>query len=207
MTNKQSVCVYARGAAIVVLGMAGLFAAQDGVAAMLSDGSLAATGSSQLAALGATASPAAVPLNAPGTTLVTQTLYRGTTLFSGMTFTQIELDVPAAGSLSVTLRDMEFPALLGALSFSLVRGGEVLAVQNGGGGFDLDMAGPATLFGFVYAVGAPGVNVGSYYLDIQHKYEEAVPLPASLWLLLSGASWIGWLGRRRRLLTTSPARG
>ncbi len=126
------------------------------------------------------------------------TLYDGTTLFSGVNFTQFEVNVPAAGNLQIRLSDLAFPALSGALSFALVDGGAVLGVLPGAGSLDLDIAGPAELFAFVYAVGTPGIGIGSYYLNIRHEYPGPIPLPASVWLLLSGAAWGGWLGRRRR---------
>jgi hypothetical protein len=125
------------------------------------------------------------------------TLYEGTTMYTGVSFTQMELDLPSAGTLWVDLKDMEFVALSGALSFALVKDGSVLEVQDGSGSFSLDVSGPTRLFAFVYGVAEPGVNVASYFLSIRHEASEPVPLPASLWLLLSGMALAGWSGRRR----------
>jgi hypothetical protein len=136
---------------------------------------------------------------------ITETLYAGTTLFTGVTFTQFELDVPAAGRLTVQLQDLEFPSLTGALSFALVQGGTVLGLLPGAGVLEIDLTGPAELFAFVYGVATPGVNVGSYYLDITHAYQQPIPLPAAFWLLLSGLFSASLLGRARRRSSTGKA--
>jgi hypothetical protein len=150
----------------------------------------AAAGASSLSTLGQ--SQLSVTTNA-----ITSTLYDGTTLYSGVNFTQFEINVPAAGNLMVSLMDLAFPVAAGALSFSVVEGGKVLGVLPNAGSLEVAVSGAGRLFAFAYAVGAPGTDIGSYYLNIRHEYEEPVPLPASLWLLLSGAAWAGWLGRRK----------
>jgi hypothetical protein len=140
-----------------------------------------------------------LPLQAsddPASNLASQTLYDGTTIFTGVSFTRMEFNVPAAGHLEITLRDMEFPALAGALSFALVEGGTILGLVNGTGSFSMDLDGPRTLFGYVYGVGAPLVSTASYYLNVTHTYAAPIPLPAAIWLLLGGLGMTGWLGRR-----------
>jgi hypothetical protein len=136
---------------------------------------------------------------------ITETLYAGTTLFTGVSFTQFELDVPAAGLLTVRLQDLEFPSLTGALSFALVQGGTVLGLLPGAGVLEIDLTGPAELFAFVYGVATPGVNVGSYHLDITQTYQQPIPLPAAFWLLLSGLFSTSLLGRVRRRSSTGKA--
>jgi hypothetical protein len=136
----------------------------------------------------------ATSLAATGQTL---SLYDGTTLFTGVSFTQLSLSLPGAGDLSVTLQDLEFPAVTGALSLALVRNGEVLDVLSGTGAFDVAFPGPAQLYAFVYAVAAPELNVGSYYLNIQHQLQEPVPLPGAAWLMLSGVGLLASVARRR----------
>lgn len=133
---------------------------------------------------------------APALNLTSKILYDGNTIFSGVSFTRMQFDVPTAGHLEVTLKDMEFPALAGALSFALIEGGTVLGLVNGTGSFSMDLDGPRTLFGYVYAVGAPTISTASYYLNVTHQYAAPIPLPAAIWLLLGGLGMTGWLGRR-----------
>jgi hypothetical protein len=133
---------------------------------------------------------------APGP-LVNLSLYSGSTLFTGVSLSQFEVNIPGAGQLSIHLEDLDFPSAAGALSFALVDQGEVVGLLNGTGDLIVPIGGAATMYAFVYAVAAPGVNIASYYLDVSHEFEQPVPLPAALWLLLSGAGFVGWLGRRR----------
>lgn len=129
--------------------------------------------------------------------LVQSTLYETNTIFSGVSMTRVEFAVPTAGHLEVTLKDMEFPALAGALSFALVQEGSVLGLINGSGSMGMDFDGPRTLFGYVYGVGAPSINTASYFLNISHEYAAPIPLPAAVWMLLGGLGLTGWVGRRR----------
>jgi hypothetical protein len=133
--------------------------------------------------------------------LITTTLYDGTTLYAGVNFTQFELDVPSEGTLRVKLEDLAFPALAGSLSFALVRDGTVLDVLNGSGSFERPVAGAVRLFAYVYAVAAPGINIGSHYLNVTH--ETVIPLPAAFWLLAGGLGLLGWVGRRRAGATSA----
>lgn len=171
-----------------------------GVAARLALGLAVSAGAGLL--ITATASAATVAGDATAAAAVvpnTTTLYDGNTVFTGVNFTRMQLNVPAAGHLEVSLKDMQFPALAGALSFALVSNGTVLGLVNGTGKFAVDLDGPQNLFGYVYGVGAPLASTASYYLNVTHSSSAApVPLPAAVWMLLGGLGMTGWLGRRRR---------
>lgn len=186
-------------AGAVASGLLGVLCASSPAAfateAYVADGSRAnasATGAASISAL--------VPVTAEnGNPTLTEVLYDGTTLYSGVSFTQFRLDIPAAGNLTVRLDDLGFPSLAGALSFALVQGGDVAGVLPSAGLLEMDIAGAGQFFAFVYAVGAPGVGIGSYYLNVTHEYQSPIPLPASVWFLLSGVAFSGWLGRRRHV--------
>jgi hypothetical protein len=172
----------------------------DARAAMLASAStpytdLSLAGATSVSALGGAGSGVIASVEAR---TVTTTLYDGSILFTGATLNQFEVNVPVAGTLSGRLEDLAFPSLAGALSFALIENGEVLGVLDGPGSFEFEVGGPARMFAFVFAVGTPGPSIGSYYLNLTHQYEEPVPLPASIWLLLSASGLLGWLGRRRR---------
>lgn len=128
-----------------------------------------------------------------GTDLVT--LYQGVTSFTTVDMQRIELPVSQSGTFQVTLTDLLFPAGAATLSFALVDGDAVLGVINGSGSlqYSLVTSGPKTLFGYTYAVGAPGVSAGAYSLEVTYA---PVPLPAAAWLLLSGLGLLGFGVRR-----------
>ena len=128
---------------------------------------------------------------------VVTTLYQSSVAFNGVSFTRLELQVPAAGLLNIHLGDLAFPATAATLSFALTDGSQVLGVINGSGNLlNFAVNGPMTLFGYAYGVASPGFNTAAYSLDISHEMAP-VPLPPALWLLLSGLGSTGCLGRRR----------
>jgi hypothetical protein len=138
------------------------------------------------------------PRMAGETVSITDTLYDGTTLFAGISFTRIQLDLPGAGLLRVQLSDLAFPALAGLLSVTLVQGGDVKGILPAPGLLELEVSGPGRYFAYVYAVGAPNVSAASFYLNITQTRQEAIPLPAALWLLLSGLLAFGRAATYRR---------
>jgi hypothetical protein len=126
---------------------------------------------------------------------ITETLYDGSTLFTGISFTRIQLEITTPGVLRVQLTDLAFPSLAGLLTFSLVQGGDVAAILPAPGELHFEVAEPGRFFAYVYGVGAPGSSVASYYLNVTHSY---IPLPAAVWLLLSGMLALGTTAYRRR---------
>ena len=156
------------------------------------------------AAKAAAYSPEPTLLGATGDeVLVRSVLYDATTLFTGVQFTRLEFHVPGAGEVNVQLDDLRFPFSTGILTFALVDGGTVLGLINGGGSLQYVVDGARTLYGYLYAVAAPGANAGSYYLGVTHDGPSPVPLPPALGLLLAGLATAGATGVRARRRTAN----
>lgn len=130
----------------------------------------------------------------------TSTLYEGTKVFDTVAFDRIEFIVPVSGLLTVSLTDLLFPGPTATLDFALVDGSAVLGVIDGSGTLQYSVvtSTPRSLFGYVFAVAAPGINSGAYSLDVKLESTVApVPLPAAGWMLLSGIGLLGFSSRRR----------
>jgi hypothetical protein len=122
-----------------------------------------------------------------------------TSLVTAPTLTTSRLDLQSAGTLYVSLSDLKWPEVAKALSFSLSSPTQVIApTSNSGGLLAYDVTGPMTLFASVYA--APTATVGGalYHLSVRFASSAPpVPLPAAVWLLLSGLAGLGALGTRQ----------
>jgi hypothetical protein len=107
--------------------------------------------------------------------------------------TPLQLDT--AGSLSLTVTDMNFPESLGALSFAVTDANTLLKSMDGPGVMTLDVAGPVTLYADVFATAQGAANVGLFNLQIAFTSVAPVPLPASgllLAMILAPMLLFGW---------------
>ena len=191
-------------AAGVLAGLAGLAWSSaslgDGFGVGVATSKTSASGVSSISSFASDASL----LGTEAAPVVTQ-LYQSTVAFDGVSFSRLELQVPAAGTLNVRLSDLQFPAMAATLSLALTDGAQVLGVINGSGQLlDFAISGPMTIFAYAYGVASPGFNTAAYTLDISHQMAP-VPLPPALLLLLSGLGVTGWLGRRRAQAASTAA--
>jgi hypothetical protein len=122
-----------------------------------------------------------------------------TTLVSNTESTVDSFTAPTAGTVTVSLQSLNWPAALSALSFSATSANQVLASLNGTGlasdsaTFDV---GAGTYFAHVAATAGGPLDVGLYSMLM--TFAPTVPLPSSGWLLLTGMFVLVGLARAVR---------
>lgn len=122
------------------------------------------------------------------------TVFEASALIGAGQVTTGQFTIPVAGTVSVTLRDMEWPERFAALSFCLVEGTNIVLqlTQPGTETFTIDR--PLSFFAFVAGTPQHASGLGLYSLQIAIT---PVPLPAAGLLLLSGVAGLAFLRRRR----------
>ncbi len=124
-----------------------------------------------------------------------------TTLVTNTESTVDSFTAPTAGTVTVSLQSLNWPAALSALSFSATSANQVLASFSGTGltsdsaTFDV---GAGTYFAHVAATAGGPLDVGLYSMLL--TFAPTVPLPASGWLLLTGMFVVVGLARAARPL-------
>jgi hypothetical protein len=128
------------------------------------------------------------------------TVYSDTVLVRAPEFASvIELPTSATpGSYRITATDLNWlGAPLQALSFGVFTATAPVKSKVGAGTLEFFYAGADKLFLQLYAKTAPSKSAG--LVGLQADYVAAVPLPASLWLLLSALGATGaWRSLRAR---------
>jgi hypothetical protein len=137
-----------------------------------------------------------------------------TTLVSGSASTVDSFTTPSAGTVTVSLQSISWPAALNSLSFSATSASQVLASWNGTG-VSSDVAtfdvAAGTYFTHILATAGGTLDVGLYSMLLTFTPNGSpppVPLPASGWLLLTGLFVLAGLARAMRpseLTGTAPA--
>lgn len=137
-----------------------------------------------------------------------------TTLVNGSVSTVDSFTAPGAGTVSVSLDSLNWPAPLSSLSFSATSASQVMASWNGTGLSSnvatFNVTG-GTYFTHILATAGGSLDVGLYSMLLTFTPSGSpppVPLPGSGWLLLTGALVLGGLVRAIRpveLTGTAPA--
>lgn len=153
----------------------------------------------------ALAGAVAAPLAQADTIVLAESAY-----ISGTQSTVYSLAAPSAGTLTVKLDNLAWPARLSSLSFALTTATGVLQTLSGEGQVTLDVSNPGTYYAIVSGTAQGRWNIGMYSLNIAFSQlggPAPVPLPGALWLLLSGFAGLLGLTRRQanRALMPTPA--
>lgn len=127
-----------------------------------------------------------------------------TPLVQGSLASATPFSVPGAGTVTAILSDLDWPARLASLTFAATTPTSVLASLNGPGQVSFNVSGPGVYSAVVGAVASPTSFLGLGWYSMTVDFAPAVPLPASVWLLLSG---LGCLAAARRSKGTYNASG
>ncbi|HEY0748451.1 MAG TPA: PEP-CTERM sorting domain-containing protein [Steroidobacteraceae bacterium] len=125
-------------------------------------------------------------------------LYDGAGFLTGTQSFSDTLNLPSAGTLTVTLGDIAWPQSLASLNMVVTTPSGALGPEMGIGTsiFNVTAGGNVTTQWFGTAQGP--MDAGVYTLEIQFQpLGTVVPLPTSIGLLLSGLGLLIWQRRRR----------
>jgi hypothetical protein len=132
----------------------------------------------------------AAPRAHADTLLVSQT-----SMISGSFSGVYTFSTTQAGTLSLKLENIAWPERLAALSCNLYDSQNLLGSLATTGELQIQVAGAGTYFSHLFAQAAGALDLGLFSLNVSfHPSVSAVPLPASVWMLLSV---IGLFGLRR----------
>ena len=125
-----------------------------------------------------------------------------TSLVSGTVATDDSFTTPGAGVVNVSLKNLDWPAQLSALSFSATSSSQLLTSWSASGTFDggsvsFDV-GAGTYFAHIMATAGGSLDLGLYSMIM--TFTPSVPLPASGWMLLTGMFVLAGLARAVRPL-------
>jgi hypothetical protein len=135
-------------------------------------------------------------------------LYNGSGFLTGTQSFTDTLNLPSAGTLTVTLGDIAWPESLASLNLVVTSSSGALGAEIGIGTstFNVTSGGVITTQWFGTAQGA--LNAGVYTLEIQFQpSSQVVPLPTSIALLFSGLCVLMWQSRRRASLSRAMGEG
>lgn len=124
-------------------------------------------------------------------------LYNGNGFLTGTQSFTDTLNLPSAGTLTVTLGDIAWPMSLASLNLVVTSASGAMGPEMGIGTstFNITSGGVITAQWFGTAQGA--LNAGVYTLEIQFQpLAQVVPIPTSLVLFLSGLGVFLWQRKR-----------
>lgn len=106
-------------------------------------------------------------------------------------------DMPTAGTLTVSLTDIDWPDAINGLN-AFVNSGNQVVLPDFGPGTESVSVGPGSVSVHWYGTGTGALETGLFGMEVQFQPGAmAVPLPGTLALLASGLLLVAFLGRRR----------
>ncbi len=110
-----------------------------------------------------------------------------------------------AGTVTITLSDVNFTSVLQSLRLDLNSGGTHLQTVTGPGALYLTVSAQQVFSTSIFGIAQGARSLGLYTLDVQFSPMNSVPLPASLWLLATGLACASRLLRKQAIVTVHTA--
>ena len=124
------------------------------------------------------------------------TSLNNTQLVWGTNLSVNALSLPSAGTVTVDLKDMGWPDALQSLTVLVTDLNGIWQRLDGPGSLLVDVTGPTQLFAAAFARSGNG-SFGLYNLHAMFNATAPVPLPAAVWLLVSGLGGLAAVRRKR----------
>jgi hypothetical protein len=125
-------------------------------------------------------------------------------LIIGSQAADLSFIAPSAGRIDVRLTDLTWPTPLSSLLFSATSADSVLESMKGPGEVSFNVSSAGAYYAHLLGHAGGILGLGAYSLSMTFTPAAAVPLPAGLWLLLSGLT-AGAIRLRSRRSRGAPA--
>ena len=123
--------------------------------------------------------------------------YHNSVLVNGVTISVTDFHVASAGTVTLALTDIRWTELLQSLSTYVSSAGKTLYTRDSAGALTFNVSAGQVFSTSVLAFAMPSRSIGLFAMDLRFvPLTNAVPLPLSIWLLMSGLAAL--LVTRRR---------
>jgi len=119
-------------------------------------------------------------------------------LITGTEALDFSFQVPGPGTIDLLLSDLDWPTPLSGLDISATSPTAVFGSMTRSGDLSFKVSTAGTYYAHLIGEAQGSLDIGAYSLKV--SYTSAVPLPASLWMLLGGLGLLGVALRHRAAL-------